>query len=337
MRKERRISRFARNPIVSSVLIATSFLSCPAIATATNKEPLQSPDRRMSGAFSSIKTALNQRDSEELFRIEHATYADESFQTVLNEYALRQAKIYGLTLFETQPYFDMLDKASSVNQILSVLNRYTRKLGFKVVIPDEDQIDTDLFTPINPKKIKPKKFKDAVVVFINGISNIPKEVISLSGLKTVNLVRSVDFQKTEGESAAAVSGDPLEMYITVSDLGMDDEIPDHEFGHMIDEKITDPVEGDEDEEYTALNPKWFEYGNHMPHDGVTTTDYGAVDEEEDKATTYEDTIGELEPEVFRSEDAVILAKGLLLLSRIEEYVPGYTAYARSISLLDKES
>ena len=335
MSKESRGFTLARHPIVSSVLIATSFLSGPVILTATNKEPLHGPDRQMSAAFSSIRTALRQSDSEELFRIENTIYEEEISLEVQQGYIKKQAEAYNLTLVEIKPYLELLEDADNVHQVLSVLNAYTQELGFEIGIPNDEEVDADLCETIDPKKINVEEFKDGVVVFMNGLYRVPKEIIELSGLKSLHLVSSITSQKVERESAAVVDGDSLEVCMTLEDFRIDGAVYSyHEIGHLLDGVLVGEDEADEDEEFDSLNPDAFEYGDEARFKGVTLTSYGAIDRIEDKGVFYEEILGGLTPKVFRSPFFVIRKKGFLLLGRIEKRVEGYTAYLRAISLLD---
>lgn len=162
---------------------------------------------------------------------------------------------------------------------------------------------------------------------------MPVELIKAIGFKELIIKKSIAYEDGERTNILAQSVTPGGLIQIGADTFYkgDPEIYRHELGHLADYSFCGGF-GYEyyDPQYLYINPGGTEYGVGAPK-GVFVTDYAVSNMAEDKAETYVGILDGLYPLYFHGRSQVIRKKSDLLLTRLDEEVPGLAQYLAAIS------
>ena len=238
----------------------------------------------------------------------------------------RQAEQSGLHLTNYLEYLDRLNKTTSLNEALGVLNGLTHQYGFTVGIPDKlGSEDIPQAKVVGSNIIRLDVFKGTAGDFIMALGMMPVEVVRYSELREVKLVQlppsvgGVD-SPSEGIIYWPVSDDGLPFSFQTAFL--------HELGHQLDGQMCKISGMNNDPSFVKLNQPDFRYEKEyetMPNPNVW--DAAATNVREDKAIEYSYLFQGL-----WSGPSVLKNKTEYLLARLEEHVPGTANYFTGINL-----
>lgn len=249
-------------------------------------------------------------------------------------YARDQAENYDLTLVDSLPFQEMLEEVSSVDELLTTLNRFTSEYGFSIYMPQEEDTTGRLppYKPLSRESIDLNYLKKwEAGMFLKFFSYIPKELVHLSGMERMVLVESPLFSSAPNyDDNEGVVG--LADYSTGSILinRLDDRLIIHEMEHLIDRKLCGTAVG-KDSQLRGLNPKGFQYGEEYKKEideRIVVNPYAKTGIVEEKAETMERIVHF--GVTVDNDYQVRKSKFALLLARLEEEVPGITAYLKSL-------
>lgn len=261
-------------------------------------------------------------------------------------YAAVHAERYGLTLVDTQEHQQQIDRAGSVDDILEAVNDYTEERGFTVgiadlpLIIDRDDAGTEYLSDFDKSQIELDQFRHGASILLDSLYYLPQEVTSLTGLREISIVKRLP--GVSGGDAKVKEGKIRFSLDTFYNLYP--QTLAHEEAHLADAAICGNPGFAQDDLFQEHNPPGLEYSgkpgnvnlggagakeNKLPR-GVLT-EYGATGATEDKAEIYESLLTGFQRSVLENEDPIVRAKAELLISRLEEYVPGLSAYLVAIN------
>jgi hypothetical protein len=280
------------------------------------------PDAQLSDVYAQLTRPV----SPQLERIDAAP-RDEIYGEY-KAYTSRMAIENGLTPVNTKPYYNRLNKAKTIDDVLAVLNDFAANYDFSVSIHSHtDFIDQEGgFKTLKKEDVDFAKFKDGAWKMVNAYDFVPEEIVKNARLHRLLIVSDM-------KNADAVTAFPEnDTRITLQAFYTGQEyIYHHELGHLIDNAICGRFGAVRDPEYKQLNPSGFKYGKYYKkEDDYVAYSYGEISVTEDKATMYESIVGRLDPAEM-DRDQTVVAKFDLLLARLGELVPGAIPYLAAIS------
>lgn len=274
------------------------------------------------------------------------------------------AKKYGLTLVDTSSYMNRIDKSESEAEATKVVDDFMagfdidfsvqdardvkeidgaiaeailvgeRSIVFSedlpVVVPSEPYKDDQAATD-DPEPSELDTFRGAAKDFVNNVGRLPVEVVALAKVSSID----VNDELRDGKAGYYWPVGPGEIQISEEAFlgGGAKNTATHELTHAIDVGLCQFWGSRRDAEFRALNPPGFRYGqDNVKKDDLLSFDepYGMENIREDKATVGESLLTALFPESITQSPAV-LAKGALLLARIEHRVPGAGKYIATLN------
>jgi hypothetical protein len=257
-------------------------------------------------------------------------------------FTMKKAAEHGLTVIDPKPYREKIEQANGVSDVTSVVNSYTKQLGFEFSVPEKrDLLDLSRDSgPIDPSTIDPDKFKKGAEVFVSALASTPKEVITQAAkVRELRLVDHMDKMENkvigdfEPEGKANLTTGVISIPLKSFYEGKPTIYP-HEIGHRLDKEENGGQAGQyRDARYRTLNPPNFIYGDANSPDLKTAVadPYGATNIPEDKGKLYERMLNGLSTDyLYRAPDP-IRAKYRELLGRLEETVPGSVGYLMDVS------
>lgn len=286
-----------------------------------------------------VNRNLDTPEDPRLVELEKLEYKE--FDKKYREYALTAASENGLTLIDSTEYEKQVDKAESVDEVLYTLNSYTRQYGFNVSVHGSwDPKDVGIgLTTLDKKDIDLAEFKKGANGLMGSLFFSPVELIKLSDLQEIRIVQEIGhvaFTNASNPIGVAHSVTHI-MYATLQGFNEGDfEHFDHELGHLFDYRVCGIWGYRRDPEYKALNSKSFKYDRaylytqDYPRDDVVSG-YAGTAVEEDKADMQKVMVNGLDDDLIDPKSKILKAKYRLLLSRLENKVPGVSAYLAAIS------
>ncbi len=265
------------------------------------------------------------------------------------------AKENGLTLVDERPFVDAIDKAESFEQVLEELNAYSQHHNMTFSIPDafEKRDFPANYTTLDLKTFDLAKFKSMTTGLLNDLYYVPIEFSGFADRLNIKIVDKIDLElllalapdmsireqlresKKITEAGAFTNPITKNVYVYprhLSSRAFSSRIL-HEKSHAFMFKYCGILGAIEDNEYARLNPSGFRYNDGESYEefpNITTDKYGYEAVFEDAAYTMGDII--LSRKIYNALSNTEREKLLLLLSRIDQVIPGYAKYWKTLPL-----
>ncbi len=260
----------------------------------------------------------------------------------LRSYIVEKASENGLTLIDSDEELDQVNEAQGVDEVLTVLNSYGINFGITFGIPSEKPLaDFGMeYTAIDTSTLDLEQVKIIARNTLTSLSLLPAELIRLGSPRRVTFVKDIDKSKLadEGVMANGITESRSGIFLDFNaSLGLENfgRTFAHELGHKIDFVICGQFGAYQDKELKELNPEGRKYTANYPNpDGFTLTEYGATSVLEDKAEMMMNMFYALLNPSEMSE--AVGEKYELVLARLEDNLPGISAYFRAISVFGSE-
>jgi hypothetical protein len=258
------------------------------------------------------------------------------------EHTREQAEINGLTIVPGEEVLEQLDSAENISEMISALNSHTAtKFGFSMEYPvGYDFKDLpNLYSPFD-RDFDPQEFREITKDFIKNLEYVPLEVFELAHINRVVVVKNNSFDLipeliSKERRPSAVYYFPKDVvYIELNEdtKGKFQKRFDFTFSAAVDMSVCGISQVEKYEDEMSLGEV-----------NITKADIEMVDSEvvnsltlkiqniRDKAIINRNFISPSSPIDISKVDQSELDTILLQVLRINEYVPGYADFWRSLT------
>lgn len=258
--------------------------------------------------------------------------SDEHRRLLRSRVVQRAANRHGLTVVDNRPYLSALKEAESVSEILRVFNTFSAKYGFELELHTGESTVLDRLDGTYPVRdgVDVDAFRKGAIWNVERMSLMPIELAHYAGVRKVDLFGRVESKGVPKGGLTSSGSTAIRLRLDHFQAGP--SILLHEFGHHIAMQWCGIAGEARDTEIAKLNEPGFVYGRTGGQSlrGVAEP-YGAESVAEDTATILEDLVAGLDSEVFHPRSDELGQKYDLWLSRLDQAVPGFVEYQRSIS------
>ncbi|PIR79656.1 MAG: hypothetical protein COU25_04140 [Candidatus Levybacteria bacterium CG10_big_fil_rev_8_21_14_0_10_35_13] len=296
--------------------------------------------------------------SEDHPRIQQISTSEDVSPEFLHDFAKEQAEINGFTLVDESKYLEQINEAQTFDEVLEAVNGYTQNYSLKITMPESDGIE-DIpirYFGVDKNKLDISVFKEISQDLLRKLYYIPPEIVRNADISEIKIIDSIyhimlnhlyetttfyEGLKNETNSSPYPGGfyNPVVniIYVGLNDLKnykFTGRVL-HELSHAFLFKICGLYGTFNDKEFAALNPEGFSYGDGKSlreYKDISSNKFGYQNELEDSAYIMGDLILTFPPNDMDTIPPVLQKKVSLLIARIEQSIPGFAKYWRSLTL-----